>query len=149
MNILCRICLTTEEDEKFKAIVTNGNIAKKIFCVYHMALDLELSKHICAKCEKDLDVAWQFYVRLNDANDYLKLWTERNKVTQTVQIGSKQKTTKVTNISKAMKSNQRSVIYECDTCKKTFASLAILNKHIENHDGKFLKLKLKLLSLSD
>lgn len=65
----CRICLTTDEYQKFQSFETGAEILKKIFDVYKLEIN-KCPVLICENCQADVDIAWNVYNRIHDATDF-------------------------------------------------------------------------------
>lgn len=137
----CRICLTTEEDEKFKPIDPKSVVAMKVEIIYSQKLQVRNSTAIiCRQCEEDVDTSWKVLNRIQDANEYFEYFakqriaakptgTVKNKARKQIKMKSKAVTERV---------KLNGIVFECDACSKSFDSLLSLNQHIANHDGKHI-----------
>lgn len=124
----CRVCLTTEEDERFQQI--RDDLANKIFVLFKIRLSIKNLNIICCQCEKDIETSWKVNLRIQDADEYFELQAVQKKQ----QILQKENSAE---LKSPARPKEKSVVFECDSCKTSFDNMNLLNDHMQRHNGEF------------
>lgn len=133
ISSLCRICLTTEEDDKFKPIAMD--LAEKIKILFKVDVFSNDTAEaiICRQCETDVYTSWDVFDHIRDADDFLSY---HSKVRKKADAKRKQ----LNNVNKPKPKRPKKaaskphVSFECDACEVSFDSYQALNEHISGHN---------------
>lgn len=148
----CRFCLTTDEDRRFNVIDEGDNIiVKNVWEAFRVKI-WEFPILVCSTCERDMEQVMKTYGRILDVQDYVnfnagenrsleesidftqvsgKSFEEQNhKASDKIKVQGKVKNVAKTASKSSAELKKRKIIFECDSCKTTFDSLADLNTHI-------------------
>lgn len=137
----CRVCLTTEDDEKFKTINVGDEIWTKIFGLYKIDLSDD-SAIICRSCVLDIDTAWKVFKKIHDADEYFKFYAQESSRNDKAGIPGSPTLSAVDETSKASKKKAAgtkesdttkeavgSKAVVCCACSSSFSTMAALDEH--------------------